>query len=353
MKWIALAVAASFGTAAVAARPLIGPWPIAHPTNLFVLGTPHLLGMKNLHREWLEPLLERLAVWKPEVITIEALSGPECRMLRDYARSWPDTANDYCGGVEKLAGIAGKATGLDMPAAEAAAEEAVAKIGPASPPGERRRMAALFAAAGNVGSAATQWLRLAPAERRAGDGVDAPLASALDRLPTLANENYWVAAALAARLGLERVYPTDDHLSDRIQAEAPPGLGDALTTAWSGPRPALVLQAKDREAGVSGGAGLLAYYRMMNRSDVGAAFVRADMGNAYALQSKGDHGRRYVGWWEARNLRMVANIRSALARRPGARALAIVGATHKPYFEAYLAMMHEVRLVPAAQVLGR
>jgi hypothetical protein len=50
---------------------------------------------------------------------------------------------------------------------------------------------------------------------------------------------------------------------------------------------------------------------------------------------------------------MVANVRAAMGHYPGQRALVIVGATHKPYFDAYLGMMHEVRVVPAAQVLGK
>jgi len=31
----------------------------------------------------------------------------------------------------------------------------------------------------------------------------------------------------------------------------------------------------------------------------------------------------------------------------------IVGSTHKPYFDAYLGMMHEVRVVQAREVLGK
>ena len=46
-----------------------------------------------------------------------------------------------------------------------------------------------------------------------------------------------VAATLAARLGLERVYPTDDHLSDRVQSDSPHGpkaIADAKTVMVAG-----------------------------------------------------------------------------------------------------------------------
>ena len=50
-------------------------------------------------------------------------------------------------------------------------------------------------------------------------------------------------------------------------------------------------------------------------------------------------------------VRTVADIRAAMAAQPGARALVIVGASHKGYFEAYLNMMHDIRLVDAEAVL--
>lgn len=62
-------------------------------------------------------------------------------------------------------------------------------------------------------------------------------------------------------------------------------------------------------------------------------------------------GRGYLGYWETRNLRMVANIRDVLGLHPGTRLLAIVGASHKGYYEAYLNQMHDVRLVDAEKVL--
>jgi hypothetical protein len=352
MKWLVFVCALVLWPAGTRAEPLVGPWKTDAPTQVVVLGTPHLSGIEHLRPEWLSPLLDRLAEWKPQIIAIEGLSGPECYLLRAYEKSWPETADSYCKGMERLVALGGRSTGLTMPAAEAEAEIAVRALGANSAPAERRRMAALFAASGNLGSAAVQWLRLPAGERRAGEKVDAELAAALDQLSVRRNENYWIAAVLAARLGLERVYPTDDHLSDRVQHEAPPGLGDAMQQIWSGPRPPLVQEAQALEKALNGPAAVLQYYRLMNRPDVGEAFVRADMGKAYATPSDGRHGRRYVAWWEARNLRMVANIRQALGSQPGARGLVIVGSTHKPYFDAYLQLMHEVRVIPTGKVIG-
>jgi hypothetical protein len=48
---------------------------------------------------------------------------------------------------------------------------------------------------------------------------------------------------------------------------------------------------------------------------------------------------------------MIANIRHAFAHKPDARVLVIVGSTHKGYFDAYLNMMQDVRIVDAMQFL--
>jgi len=62
-------------------------------------------------------------------------------------------------------------------------------------------------------------------------------------------------------------------------------------------------------------------------------------------------GRQYLGAWETRNLRMASNIRDALQAQPGSRLLAVVGASHKWYLQAYLDQMHDVRIVDAGPLL--
>ena len=81
---------------------------------------------------------------------------------------------------------------------------------------------------------------------------------------------------------------------------------------------------------------------LIYRSNVGAALVEP---------SRQAFGRQSVGYWETRILRMVANIRDVLGRTPGTRLLAIVGASHKAYYEAYLDQLHDIHLTDTAAVL--
>ena len=60
---------------------------------------------------------------------------------------------------------------------------------------------------------------------------------------------------------------------------------------------------------------MLDYFRSMNAAGAQDPIIRADFGQALAKELS---TRKYVGWWEVRNLRMVANIRAAIGDRPGA-----------------------------------
>jgi hypothetical protein len=48
---------------------------------------------------------------------------------------------------------------------------------------------------------------------------------------------------------------------------------------------------------------------------------------------------------------MVANIRETFRERPGARVLAIVGASHKPWFDSWLGQLQGVDIVDVEKVL--
>lgn len=345
----AAAVVWSGGAAAQPADPAGSVKVAGRPSEVLVLGTPHLSGLpKAFEPAHLRPVLDRLATWKPDVIAIEAMSGAQCDTLRRYPARYADTVASYCWDPAP----ARAATGLDVPAATAEADRLLAAW-PARPTAaKRRRLAAVMLAAGEQASALVQWLRLPEAERRAGEGLDAALVARLNLLRERRNEDYQIAATLAARLGHERVYPVDDHSADDAAASADPAYEATLRRIWSGP----ATQARARadaplQAGLGTPEGALALYRGYNAPGMAKLVFDSDFGAALADDTPGQWGRRYVGWWETRNLRMVANMRDVLATRPGARMLAIVGASHKGYYEAYFRPMPDIRVADMAALL--
>ena len=356
MATLAAGLAVAFSAMTVqAAAPGFDPRTLKEiagpPNEVMVLGTPHLSGWpEDFDARALGPLIDRLAAWKPQSIAVESLSGLQCDALRRYPKRWTESVDSYC--VDTAP--AQVATGLDVPAANAAAEKLLAAW-PAQPvPTDRRRLAALFLAAGEQGSALVQWLRLAPGERHAGEGLDTALVARLEMLRTRRNETYLIAAPLAARLGLERLEPMDDHSADRPYRNAgeEKGAGAALMKAWDNPATAR-REAADAalQSGIRTGAGVLALYRDYNAPGQAQIIYGSDFGAALKEPSPERFGRGYAGYWEVRNLRMAANIRDVFAAAPGQRMLVIVGASHKFYLQAYLDMMHDVRLVDTDAIL--
>ena len=345
---IALAAAQSFA----AGTPAFDPRQhkneiVGKPAQILVLGTPHLSQLpEKLDPKLLEPLLARLARFKPDVITIEAPSGEECDTMQRFKAQHGTAWDDYCWPTDDIE----KATGLTVPAATAEVEKTLASW-PAGPTAaQRRHLAMLFIAANERSAAAVQWLRLPETERKAGDGLTQAMVELLERKGKPPNENIAIGATLAARLGLERVRQTDDHLADG--SDSGEDYGKAIQAAWRAkPLPAIQTEYKRREAHIPDSAALLDFYRFLNDPKTQRESIAADMGRNAKWPSDKLYGRQYLSWWENRNLRMAANIRAAFATMPDARVLVIVGSTHKGYLDAYLNMMQDVRLVDAMQFL--
>ena len=320
------------------------------PNQLLVLGSAHLSQLPDGFRaSALDLLIARLAAWQPQAIAVEAISGVQCDMLRRYPARYRETVEAYC--WDPAPALA--ATGMDVPAATAAIETTLAGW-PATPsPAQRRRLAALFLAGGERGSALVQWLRLPVSERRADGALDATLVAMLEKLQVRDDETMLIAAPIAARMGLDRLYSIDDHSADvPIPETDEKAYGVAIEKAWENPANAKRRTIEDpMKKRLDSGKRVLTLYRSMNAPDQGKLIFDSDFGAALEEPSPQQYGRGYVSYWETRNLRMAANIREMFGGRPGIRALVVVGASHKPYLDAYLNEMHDVRIANTAAVL--
>lgn len=320
-------------------------------TQVLTLGSPHLAQLeKKATAAELDSLLDKLEAFRPAIITHEGLSGEQCDQVERYKARYTGIFDDYCWGTAE----AQAATGLTGPQALEAIDGTL-KDWPAAPsPAQRRKLASLFLAANDRSSALVQWLRLPASERKAGDGIDQPLMDILAATEKRPNETIAIAVALAVRLGLDRVYAVDDHTADSIQTAAGPEFVTAIQALWqsAGTQTVPVIDryyAAQEETAKTGD--YLALYRVMNDPETLRVFIEFDYGRAIKLPGDGLYGRTYVAWFEARNLRMVANIREAFGNAPGARVLNIVGASHKGYYDAYLDQMSDVQIVDAMAVL--
>lgn len=320
-------------------------------TQVLTLGSAHLAQMeKKPSAAELDSLLDKLEAFRPEIITHEGMTGEQCDQVERYKARYPGIADEYCFSPAE----AEKATGLTVAKAMEAIEITLKTWPKAPAAADRRRLAALFLAANDQPSALVQWLRLPVSERKLGDGIDQSLFDDLQKVAKRHNETIVIGVALAVRLGHERVFAVDDHTADSIQGAADEGFAPALQAHWKsgGNDKSPVMQRyMAAQKGLAATGDYLAFYRMLNLPDAQRFFIELDYGRALKMQGPGLYGRQYVAWWETRNLRMVANVRTTFGNHPGARVLNIVGASHKPYYDSYLDMMSDVQIVDVAKVL--
>lgn len=320
------------------------------PTRVLVLGSVHLAQGEGgpVTAQATAALLQRLATFDPQVITIEAMPGETCDLMRRHPDVYDAEGVDrYCPDTAP----ARAATGLDVPAAIASVEQQLAAWPQAPAPAQRRRLAATFLAAGDPTSALVQWLHLPEGERRAGDGLDAALVETLRTRAASSNESVVIAAALAVRLGLQRVHPVDDHTGDNLRIDDVDGFAAAIQGAWnSAPPECAALRARDRE--LRQAPDLLPLYRHTNSAAYQRMPMHCDFARALAVDSPQRYGRQYVTGWDLRNLRMVANIGATFRERPGARVLSVVGASHKAWFDRLLEQLQGVEVVDVERFLA-
>jgi hypothetical protein len=319
------------------------------PSRILNLGSAHLRQLDPIpDRATLAPLIDRLVAFRPDIITQEGVSGEQCEMMRRTPAIYGGGL-DYCWDAADVAA----AIGMEAPAARMAIETTLAGWPDEPSADQRRQLARLFIAAHDRTSALVQWWRLAEGERRATTEFPAALVAIVAEQANSMNERNSIAAAVAVRVGLERVYQVDDHSADAIVTAMPAECEATINRMWQSPASAAVRQ---REAPLLANlmttVGMLAYFRHLNRAETQRAYIDIDHRAAVGGGGAGDCGRRYVAWWETRNLRMAANIRAAMGSRPGARVLNIVGASHKPYYDLYLGQMADAVIVDAGAVLA-
>lgn len=317
---------------------------VGEKAQIMILGTVHLSGMPaGFNSASLDSVLNRLVMFKPDIITIEAESGEECDLAaRHVAKYGPD----YCAPTD----VAKAATGLDVPAAIAEVDKTLKAWSAQPTPAQRRRLAALFLAANDRASAYVQWLQLPETERRAGDSLNALLVGMLRQIATRSNENYQLGARLAAQLGLQRVHAVDNHTGDHIDVPDIGAFVRSIEAAWAAGGKEMKEREKQEKA-LSQSSDLLPLYRYVNDPEGLRVMAEANVRASMRANSPDGYPQMFVAGWEIRNLRMVANIRETFRERPGARVLSIVGASHKPWLDGWLGQLQGVEIVDTELVL--
>lgn len=330
---------------------------VERPTLIEVLGSTRFDAAPT---DWdpsvLAPLLDLLAEFEPDAILIEALPSESIDTLWRFREDYPGVARTYARQSLRFAAAAQIEIGLDMAQARAALRYRLSEVPVDPTPSWRKRTIVLFLAAGDPYSAWIQWLQLPEGERSAGGDLTRNLVDGLEEFGSSRNESITIAATLAARLGLELVYPIDDHASDDLEIRYTQQLGEwignsEVKSILSDPRFAATRDTSQR---VGSSEELLDTYRVLSRDWGSADAAVIDAYLRFAL-ARGDEqalvAKTHLASLEARNLRQAANIREVLGDYPGGKILVIIGSAHLPWLVSMLGDRPDIHLISGDELL--
>jgi hypothetical protein len=288
-----------------------------------ILGATHLgRGDRREPVEVLEPIVDRIVRWSPDALAIEALPG---ELVDSYLRLAGPFAGMEVGGMPQAAACAEAVRGMhtwDLWEARAAGQDRTRELS--------ERVVAWCAAF-------EPYTALLLARRTS--ALPSNVRAALAAVDARGDERNRVAGEAAARLGLERLHPFDDHgngaaLNDFSEAVFEEFIQALHAEAREHPLVAGE-QAEVEEALERGD--LWPVWR--DRNSPKAVADSDDLESGFFLKLGHPHelARAALAGWRTRNLLMAGRLRSITGGYPGARVLALVGDAHKGPLEAALA----------------
>ncbi|WP_147270758.1 DUF5694 domain-containing protein [Alteripontixanthobacter maritimus] len=321
--------------------------PFDERTEVMILATSHYAGVEGVTPSHFDTIIRRLKQFAPEIIAVERVPAHEIAMFRTtphYAR----TLDTYVGSYLSLMNLGQAASGLDPIEAEVAMSEWVGSPGSLDEASQIERLMTAIAAY-EVETALIYYRALGGRERDEWpDDVPKAVRSELSKLDVSTNERVAIAARLAEELGAPRIWNVDSHLEDAAFGNIVPELMSGLETAGGieaivGSEPFSTL-AKIQDEAVQNGS-LEPAYDYVNSPEYGRGDVRSqiDVFNRMPFENKSGLVRQAL--WDERNFRIAANLRRAMAARPGSRVLLIIGAGHKPWLDQILAATLDMRVV--------
>ncbi|MDR3689067.1 MAG: DUF5694 domain-containing protein [Fimbriimonas sp.] len=292
------------------------------PVSIAVLGVDHFKRIEPPPTgDEVSELVETLAAFEPDAVAIERLSGVSIvSMLGDRQR--------YDEALDSFAS--------DMLAAAAVANEGDHEV--------VKRVAAY-----DLNNALLIWSSMEDGAKAA-LGLPRELVQVLDGGLASRREDVVLGIPLAKRCGVDELWPIDD-FTDEYRIEP---VGEELMAgyrAFGVDRWAEQLHAGMNELKASRRS-LVEYLAHINEPEMLADDVRIEWEILLDEGFPQPTGRVRLGVWQLRNLAMATNIYRRIVESGKRRVLVIVGASHRPFLEKYLAQMIDVEIENVCDLLA-
>lgn len=161
---------------------------------------------------------------------------------------------------------------------------------------------------------------------------------------------------MARNLGLQKLLSIDDQQDKDIYSKILPELTKQLLddTLYNRVANSDVYKTTDKifKEGYQN-KNLLPYFLFINSQEYAIKDAEAQWGVFYKLNLKSGLDRTRAALWEVRNLNIASNIRRATSLNLGSRLLVIVDPSHKPFLEAYLSSLGDIKIVQLNSLLQK
>ncbi|MDX1661029.1 MAG: DUF5694 domain-containing protein [Gemmatimonadota bacterium] len=326
-------------------------------TEILVLATPHLRRLEALDPGTLGGLLDALERWAPDAIGIEGLPSEDVVAMKRLPGFEP-VLERFASRAIRAARVASPTADPDPGRAARAIDSLTTTLITATEAERaaiRARLVPLLAESHRLHTAALQWSYLKDESPDLADQIPDSLRVLLDDVVASASEESSIGLALARRLGHSRIHPVDDHFDKDAYLEMAGALQAEMkeTEAYRELVSSGALEASTarlREAHEEGD--LLPHYLEINAPEAQAEDVDLQWDFFFRTGLASGLDRARVAMWEERNYGIAANVRRMTAQIPGGRALVVIGASHKPFLDAYLACGMDVTVVQLEEVVG-
>ena len=316
-------------------------------TQILVLASTHLETLETFRPRLLDTLIGKLETYKPDVIAVENLSPELVAMMAFEGGFYTEIVDRFASKRLALAAKAQGVLGLERRQTKEEAKRLVAKReGEGLESAETVRFILSLIASYDLNNAALTWQSLPAKERQNVAGGMGGLAEDLNAYLERPDEVVSVALRLAARLGHRQVHHIDDHRDAalfELYGERVNDIDEADFRRIMSQIPELSEVEHLLKEGLERGD-LWDFYRYANTPEFMRALVDVEVGIYYRLKLPSGIDRMRAAQWETRNLYMAGNLRLASALYPGGKILAVVGSSHKPLLDRYLARLTDVQL---------
>lgn len=324
-------------------------------THVMILATPHLRSLGDQFKpSLLDNLLHVLERFKPDLIGVESIPP---FLLEDMERR-KDKFGDVINNFAKLRVKYGHEIQQNLKISRQKAEDIAHSLflmirdEPKSFDKRAELVQYLLASYDDI-SAILQWSYLPESFRLKYKGLPEYILVHMNNQLASSNEVTSIGISLAKRLDLDRIEHIDDHHEKDIFLKIAPELMAELQNNpeyLSVQKDSFYINSNQRLQDALSKGALLRYYIYMNSSEYGTRDMELQWNVWFRTKLQSGLDRSRMALWEVRNLNIASHIRRATVMYPGKRMLVIIGASHKPFLEAYLNQMVDIRLVQLKDV---